>query len=143
MPNQTAKFPITWEQVHRDALRLAEKLKNVQQFDAILAVCRGGLVPAALVARALNIHIIDTLCFSTANMQEELVKSTALPDKNLLIIDDIVNTGHTAKAVRRFFPHAHYASLYVKDDYKDLVDTYITDVNQETWFVFPWERDIK
>jgi len=143
MSNQAAKFPITWEQVHRDALRLAEKLKKVQQFDAILTVCRGGLVPASLVARALDIHIIDTLCFKTINNQEELVKGTTLPDKNLLIVDDIVNTGHTAKAVRRLFPNAHYASLYVKDDYKDLVDTYITDVNQETWFVFPWERDLK
>lgn len=143
MLNQAAKFPITWEQVHRDALRLAEKLKKVQQFDAILTVCRGGLVPASLVARALDIHIIDTLCFKTINNQEELVKGTTLPDKNLLIVDDIVNTGHTAKAVRRLFPNAHYASLYVKDDYKDLVDTYITDVNQETWFVFPWERDLK
>lgn len=143
MSNQTATFPITWEQVHRDALRLAEKLKKVQQFDAILTVCRGGLVPASLVARALDIHVIDTLCFKTINDQEELIKSTTLPDKNLLIIDDIVNTGHTAKAVRKLFPHAHYASLYVKDDYKNLVDTYITDVNQETWFVFPWERDIK
>lgn len=143
MSNQAAKFPITWEQVHRDALRLAEKLKNGQQFDAILTVCRGGLVPASLVARALDIHVIDTLCFKTVNNHEELIKGTTLPDKNLLIVDDIVNTGHTAKAVRRLFPNAHYASLYVKDDYKDLVDTYITDVNQETWFVFPWERDIK
>lgn len=141
MQNQTQKFPITWEQVHRDALRLADKLKNLQKFDAIIAVCRGGLVPASLVARALDIHIVDTLCFETKNNQEELIKTTSLTDKNLLIVDDIVNTGRTAKVVRRLFPNAHYASLYVKDDYKDLVDTYITDVNQETWFVFPWEHE--
>lgn len=143
MSNQTTKFPITWEQVHRDALRLAEKLKQVQQFDAILTVCRGGLVPAALVARALDIHVIDTLCFITKDNQEELIKHSALPDKNLLIIDDIVNTGHTAKAVRTLFPNAHYASIYVKDDYKELVDTWITDVKQDTWFIFPWEHDLK
>ena len=141
MQNQTQKFPITWEQVHRDALRLADKLKKLQKFDAIIAVCRGGLVPASLVARALDIHIVDTLCFETKNNQEELIKTTSLTDKNLLIVDDIVNTGRTAKVVRRLFPNAHYASLYVKDDYKELVDTYITDVNQETWFVFPWEQE--
>lgn len=141
MQNQIQKFPITWEQVHRDALRLANKLKNIKQFDAIIAVCRGGLVPASLVARALDIHIVDTLCFVTKDNQEELIKTTALADKNLLIVDDIVNTGRTAKAVRRLFPNAHYASLYVKDDYKDLVDTYITDVNQNTWFIFPWEHE--
>ena len=141
MQNQTQKFPITWEQVHRDALRLADKLKKLQKFVAIIAVCRGGLVPASLVARALDIHIVDTLCFETKNNQEELIKTTSLTDKNLLIVDDIVNTGRTAKVVRRLFPNAHYASLYVKDDYKELVDTYITDVNQETWFVFPWEHE--
>lgn len=141
MQNQTQKFPITWEQVHRDALRLADKLKNKQQFDAILAVCRGGLVPASLVARALDIRIVDILCFETKDNQEVLIKGTSLADKNLLIVDDIVNTGRTAKAVRKLFPNAHYASLYVKDDYKDLVDTYITGVNQDTWFIFPWEHE--
>ncbi len=141
MQNQTQKFPITWEQVHRDALRLADKLKNIQKFDTIIAVCRGGLVPASLVARALDIRIVDTLCFETKNNEEELIKTTSLADKNLLIVDDIVNTGRTAKAVRRLFPNAHYASLYVKDDYKELVDTYITDVSQDTWFIFPWEHE--
>lgn len=142
MQNKTVNtFPVTWEQVHRDALRLANKLKEIQKFDAILAVCRGGLVPAALIARELNIHVIDTVCFDTNQNQEHIIKISSLPDKNLLVIDDIVNTGNTAKTVHKLFPAAHYASLYIKEDYKTLIDSYITAVDQNTWFIFPWEHE--
>lgn len=141
MQNQAAKFPVTWEQVHRDALRLAQKLQDKPQFDAIIAVCKGGLVPASLVARALNIAYIDTICFDTNKKHEEAIKLSTLRDKNLLIIDDIINTGKTAAYIRKIYPDAHYASLYVKEDVISLADTYITAVNQNTWFIFPWENN--
>lgn len=139
MEGQTVKFPVTWEQIHRDALRLAQKLQNQPQFDAIIAVCKGGLVPASLVARALGIEYIDTICFDSGKNHEEAIKLSPLKDKRLLIIDDIINTGKTAGYIRKIYPEAHYASLYVKEDVIGLADTYITAVNQNTWFIFPWE----
>lgn len=140
MQNQTAKFPITWEQVHRDALRLAQRLQKTKQFDAVLAVCKGGLVPASLVARELGIDYIDTVCFNGEN-SEQAIKLPEFAEKKLLIIDDIVNTGKTASYLKSVYPDAHYASLYVKEEVIPLVDSYITAVNQNTWFIFPWEHE--
>lgn len=140
MENKINRFPITWEQAHRDALHLAQKLKN-RNFDAIVAVCRGGLVPAALIARELGIHLIDTICFENSGQSETVIKDTVIESKNILILDDIINTGKTAKTIRQKFPHAHYASLYAKEEVKDLVDSYVTVVSQDTWFVFPWEHE--
>ncbi len=139
MQSQNKKFPITWEQVHRDALRLAQKLQD-KNFDALLAVCKGGLVPASLIARALDIHYIDTACFDGEN-SEQAIKLPELSGKNLLIVDDIINTGKTAAYLKQIYPSAHYASLYVKEEVMHLADSYITAVNQDTWFIFPWEHE--
>jgi xanthine phosphoribosyltransferase len=56
-----------------------------------------------------------------------------------LIIDDLVDTGNTAKVVRRLLPKAHLATVYAKPAGEPLVDTYVTWVSQDTWIYFPWD----
>src|SRR5271165_2626849 len=55
-------FPVSWDQFHRDARALAWRLAAAGPFEAIVCVTRGGLVPAAIVARELNVRIIETIC---------------------------------------------------------------------------------
>src|SRR4029078_5175480 len=57
--------------------------------------------------------------------------------KGLLIVDDLVDTGTTAKVVRKLLPQAHFATVYAKPMGRPLVDTYITEVSQEPWIFFP------
>lgn len=142
MHNQNTLFPITWEQVHRDAKQLAQKLKNEKTFSAIIAIGRGGLVPAAILARELKIDLIDTICLNSENNIDTIIKKPCLEQKDILIIDDISNNGNTIKAIKEYFPNAHFACLYVKEQGKSIVHTYITKVSQETWIVFPWDNEV-
>ncbi len=141
MQNQNKLFPITWEQVHRDAKQLAQKLKEEKTFSAVIAIGRGGLVPAAILARELHIDLIDTICLNTENNTDTIIKKPCLEQKDLLIVDDISNNGNTLQVIKSYFPEAHYACLYVKEKGKSHVQTFITEVSQETWIVFPWDNE--
>ena len=55
-------FPVSWEELHRTAKVLAHRLYDLPPFDGVVAITRGGLVPAAIVARELGIRVIDTVC---------------------------------------------------------------------------------
>jgi xanthine phosphoribosyltransferase len=143
-------FPVSWDQFHRDARALAWRLAAAGPFDAIVAITRGGLVAAAIVARELGIRLIDTVCVTsynhTAQGEARLLKraSPEIPasgesGKRILIVDDLVDTGNTAKLVRELLPDAHFAAVYAKPMGRPLVDTFITEVSQDTWIYFPWD----
>jgi xanthine phosphoribosyltransferase len=58
-----------------------------------------------------------------------------------LIVDDLVDTGATARVVRGLLPRAHFAAVYAKPAGRDTVDTFITEVSQDTWILFPWDTE--
>ncbi len=141
MHNQNTLFPITWEQVHRDAKQLAHKLKQEKKFTAIIAIGRGGLVPAAILARELKIDLIDTICLDSNNNLDTIIKKPCLEQEHILIIDDIANKGNTLQTIKPLFPQAHFACLYTKQEGKKHVQSFITEVSQDTWIIFPWDND--
>ncbi|WP_419903656.1 xanthine phosphoribosyltransferase [Kiloniella sp.] len=148
MSEQQKTFPVSWEQLHRDAKALSWRLMSQGPFKGILAVTRGGLVPAAIIARELDIRLIDTVCivsYSSDNKQGELqvLKEAPKESEGWLIVDDLVDTGKTARAVREMMPDAHFATLYAKPAGKDIVDSYITEVSQDTWIYFPWDLELQ
>ncbi len=139
-------YPISWEQLHRDSKALAWRLLELAPFEGIVAVTRGGLVPAAIVARELEIRLVDTVCISTYEWQDQqseakILKRFDVDSHGWLIIDDLVDTGKTASIVRDMVPHAHFATVYAKPAGRPLVDTYITEVSQDTWILFPWDSE--
>ena len=60
----------------------------------------------------------------------------------VLLVDDLVDTGKTAKVVREIVPRAHLATVYAKPMGRPLVDTFITEVSQDTWIYFPWDTGL-
>ena len=62
---RTKAFPVSWDQFHRDARALAWRLASSGPFEGIVAVTRGGLVPAAIIARELELRIIETVCIAS------------------------------------------------------------------------------
>jgi xanthine phosphoribosyltransferase len=136
-------FPVTWEELHRNAKALAWRLSELGPFNGIAAVTRGGLVPAAIVARELDIRLIDTVCIVSYDEfnrgQLNILKEVPGDGTGWLIVDDLVDTGRTARAVRDMLPKAHFATIYAKPAGKPLVDTYVTEVSQDTWILFPWD----
>ena len=142
-------FPVSWEELHRTSKALAWRLLELGPFKGLIAVTRGGLVPAAIVARELEIRLIDTACISSYNGSKRgeldiLKKSDIAGDgKGWLIVDDLVDTGETAKALRAMMPNAHFATVYAKPAGRPLVDTFVTEVSQDTWIFFPWDMEPK
>lgn len=142
------KFYVSWHDFHRDARALAWNLPK-KDWKGIIAIARGGLFPATVVARELHLHLIDTICFSSyddkTDQQTDLTLFKDLPPslgdgEGWLVIDDLVDTGNTIKAVRSRLPKAHYACMYAKSHGKVFVDTFLSEIN--AWIVFPWEMDI-
>ena len=64
-PLPTKAFPVSWDAFHRDARALAWRLPDAGPFQAVVCITRGGLVPAAIVARELNLRIIETVCVTS------------------------------------------------------------------------------
>ncbi len=151
-PTSDKAFPVSWDQFHRDARALAWRLSGAGPFQALVCITRGGLVPAAIVARELNLRTIETICIASyhdykAQGELEVIKTIA-PEvltlsggkgKGILVIDDLVDTGKTARMVRDMLPEAHFATVYAKPQGRPLVDTFITEVSQDTWIYFPWD----
>ncbi len=143
-------YPISWEQLHRDAKALSWRLHDGEQkYDGIVAVTRGGLVPAAIIARELGIYHIDTICITSYSWKDQgkatILKSIDAKDegKGLLIIDDLVDTGKTGKLVRQMLPKAFFATVYAKPAGTPIVDAFVTEVSQDTWILFPWDSESK
>jgi xanthine phosphoribosyltransferase len=141
-------YPVSWDQLHRDARALAWRLARLGPFAGIVAITRGGLVPAAVVARELDLRLIDTVCVTSyadekRQGQTEVLKRVSGDGAGWLIIDDLVDTGNTARVVREMLPKAHFATIYAKPAGKDVVDTYVTEVSQDTWIYFPWDLELQ
>ena len=148
MTQQTDKaFPVSWEELHRTSKALAWRLLELGPFDGLVAVTRGGLVPAAIVARELEIRLIDTACMASYHGQERgevsILKEASLAGdgSGWLIVDDLVDTGETSKALRALLPKAHFATVYATPAGRPLVDTFVTEVSQDTWIFFPWDME--
>ena len=147
-------FPVSWDQFHRDCRALAWRLSEAGPFTAMVTITRGGLVPAAIVARELSIRIIETVSIAsyhgeagaseTAQGDVRILKGMA-PDlaagqgTGILVVDDLVDTGKTARVMRDLLPRAHFATVYAKPLGRPLVDTFVTEVSQDTWIDFPWD----
>ena len=138
-------YPISWEQLHRDSKALAWRLVEMGPWTGIVAITRGGLVPASIIARELEIRLVDTVCISSYDYQQQgevsILKSPAIESDGLLLVDDLVDTGQTARVVKDLLPEAHFATVYAKPAGRPLVDTFITEVSQDTWILFPWDTE--
>jgi len=139
---------VTWDQLHRDARTLASALMARGAFKGIVAVTRGGLIPAAIIARELDCRLVESISVisysgESAEDQKEprVVKApvAAGDGEGFLVIDDLVDSGETAKVVREVLPKAHFACLYAKPNGKPHTDQYVMEVAQDTWVLFPWD----
>ncbi len=145
-------FPVSWDQFHRDARALAWRLAGIGgpgKWTAIVCITRGGLVPAAIISRELGIRVIETVSVAsyhdyTSQGEMQILKDVSPKllendGEGVLIIDDLTDTGKTAAIVRAMLPKAHFATVYAKPKGRPLVDTFVTEVSQDTWIYFPWD----
>jgi xanthine phosphoribosyltransferase len=149
-------FHVSWDQIHRDARALAWRLDKRGpgedgNWRAVIAITRGGMAPAMIVARELGIRLVDTISVKSYDHQSQAVPVVLnRPDdalmgdgEGILVIDDLVDTGKTLEVVRGLYPKAHFATVYAKPKGEPLVDTFITGVSQDTWIFFPWDMALQ
>ena len=149
-------YTVTWDQLHRDARALAWRLMEEGPFTGIVAITRSGLIPAAIIARELDVRLVETVSIaayaagSSGTLIEEEKRGAPVVIKppvvagdgtGFLLVDDLVDTGATARVVRALLPRAHFAAVYAKPAGRDTVDTFVTEVSQDTWILFPWDTE--
>lgn len=143
------KYIVTWDMLQVYARKLAYKLLPATQWEGIIAVSRGGLIPSALLARELNIRFIDTICISSYDHNRlrdlKILKHTSIKNINeskIIIVDDLVDTGGTGQIIRYMYSKATFVSIFAKPMGKLLVDKYIIDIPQKVWVEQPWDMGI-
>ena len=152
----THYYAVSWDQLHRDSRALAWRLMEKGPYAGIVAITRGGLIPAAIIARELDVRLVESVSVLTyaAGSGGTLIEESKGGDPvviklpaaagdgtGYLIVDDLVDTGATARVVRGLLPRAHFAAVYAKPAGRDTVDTFITEVSQDTWILFPWDTE--
>lgn len=154
----THYYTVTWDQLHRDARALAWRLIERGPYRGIVAVTRGGLIPAAIIARELDVRLVESVSVITYGGERSgtLVDEQSIGEpvvlkppvaagdgEGFLVIDDLVDTGATARLVRGLLPRAHYACVYAKPAGRNMVETFVTEVSQDTWIMFPWDTELQ
>lgn len=138
---------ISWEQFHSDARALASKLINRKDLKKIICVTRGGLFPAAVLARELEIRWIDTICVvgydeESRGSHASLLKVPETDGEGVLVVDDLVDSGRTGRIIRELMPKAYFVTMYAKPKGQEVVDDFVISVDQDIWILFPWEAEL-
>ena len=134
---------LDWDDIENLVEKTVIKIKknNNKKYDLIIGIKNGGIIPAILIARELDIKDIE---FITIRRNKILKFNKFYKDKKyLLIIDEIYDTGKTFSIVNEYFKRFEY-------DYACLISRYrIPDnnkivtgkvLNHKRWIVFPWEN---
>ncbi len=138
---------ISWDKFYKDSLKLSEKLQDLD-LDKIVAIARGGLVVARVVSDMCSLPISNIVISSYRDLQQlkepEIMETSAsnYRDENILIIDEVSDTGKTFKRAVSFISHfpvrrVYTASLYVKPNTEFFPDFWIEKI--DGWIVFPYD----
>jgi xanthine phosphoribosyltransferase len=145
------EFPISWDVFHLNTVKLAEKLMNKGPFKGIVAITRGGLIPASIIARELNIRVIESVGLKSYSDDRRRGQVEVLKDFNRelvgdgegwLVVDDLVDSGVTAQVVKGMLPKAYVATVYAKPEGQKQADTFVVPVRQDVWLIFPWDARV-
>ncbi len=144
---QADKIFIKWDEFHQDVKDLCVKIKASGEYNKVVAVARGGLVTAGIIAYELGIRNCSVVNIATYVGSEHLKldeidhpELVGKVDEHTLVIDDLSDSGQTIKVMRRAFPKGKFVTVYAKPVGKSEVDIYARDLDDK-WVVFPWDAD--
>jgi hypoxanthine phosphoribosyltransferase len=155
MPRVRTKL-VSWEEIVEWSMHLADIIaRDNYKPDLIVAVSRGGFVPARLLCDFLgveNLMSIQSQHWTEAAKVEEraILKFPYNIDASglrILVVDDIVDTGETLALARNYI-RDHWRPLEVKTAALQWIspvakfkpDYYYIEVKEWIWFQYPWTR---
>jgi hypoxanthine phosphoribosyltransferase len=147
---------IHWGEIQKACLNISGQAK-VYEPDCIVAVSRGGLIPARLIAERLNIkHIYsvglssytDENVQSTITMYQDPFESIVTNEHKLaIIVDEIADSGNTFKFLsKQWIKHCStvsciFAAMFVKEHCQTVPSILYKKVSNDSWLIFPWEAN--
>ncbi len=140
------KLYISWEKFHRDLKTLSEPFKNDDQWIGIIAITRGGLVPAGIFATETGIKNVKVIGLKSYEGDQQgemsIINQPTLDNggEGWIVIDDLSDTGKTLEVIKELYPNAKRICPYVKPEGKPLAHSFIEETTQDTWIVFPWDQ---
>jgi hypoxanthine phosphoribosyltransferase len=149
---------LNWDEIDQLIDHLVPQFE--EEFDAMVMITRGGIVPGGLLAEALGLtHVLTAAVDFPAQMEMEKVKLMAWPqfiqfpedhllsDRRTLVIDDVWGSGRTITSVKirvaaaggtpstcvlHFNPYRNLFGSARPDYYAAITDAHI---------IYPWEID--
>lgn len=132
---------MTWEELESEVSALSSKITITP--DLIVAIVRGGLIPARLLSR--NLHVKDMFCITIVKKgdKREILSEIEedLIGKTVLLVEDVLESGTSLSVGKEYLgkkgAHVKTACLYVMPTTKIKADYYISEVSVVA--KFPWE----
>jgi hypoxanthine phosphoribosyltransferase len=149
------KTYISWDQFYKDIDNLSMLIALKKKPDAIVAIGRGGLIPATILSYNLNIKVVQNFQIESYEGQTKTGTHklwqnpsdyfvSTFKNKNVLVVDDLADSGNTLRLVKRFFEYRdidlQFVTLYTKKGTAFTPDVSIREYSTEEWIVFPWEE---
>ena len=145
---------ITWGDANRWSQEASDEIKRSgYRVDVAIAIARGGLAPTRLIADMVGIRDVISIkiehWFETAKQDKKAEVKYAykidLSGKNVLIVDDICDTGDSFAAAKRYvqenfnpkeirtaaLQHIKQTARFEPDYYGDALEEWV-------WSMYPW-----
>lgn len=142
----------SWPDFDRDTLDIEQQLRYDGWIpDYIVGVKRGGLIPAIRLSHIFNKPLIMMSCQLRDSNDNEvrLYEVEELPkDKNVLIVDDICDSGKTFEKITQKLLLNGFSSIKTCALYYNISQDFMIDYKAQTidrisdqrWVIFPWEN---
>lgn len=142
---------ISWEQFEKYCIELAKKVRSLpasEKVDKIVAISRGGLVPARILSDLLSIPISHITISSYRDLQQkketviEEIPTRSFKGETILLVDEIADSGKTFKMAVSYFNQFPVKKIYclsvvIKSHTKPLPEFWGQEI--DAWVIFPYE----
>lgn len=142
-----------------EGIELSEKLaKKVQTSgfypDVVIAISRGGLVPARVLSDVLGVDDVVTVGVKYWGLAQRRAERPVLyhgiepgvvQDKRVLVVDEVADTGHTLSVTKNLLEiigaaEIKTAVIHLKTTSMFLPDYYVEKIEEWVWISYPWSR---
>ncbi|MEM2909559.1 MAG: phosphoribosyltransferase [Nitrososphaerota archaeon] len=140
---------LSWSDIEMLVDKLAERISSRYEPNMLVGILRGGAIVASMLSDVLDMREVYTIgCRSYVGVEKketvfiyQHLSLNSLRDKDVLIVDDVADTGETMKHivqyVKSLYPKSiKTATLHIKPHTSFLPDFYVENVN--AWIVYPW-----